>query len=171
MSNLITIRKSAVLYDTFGIDEYPELDTVLRFLSLLNVQTYYIAGGYFRDKLLGVTPKDVDVFIPGVQPLDIWFDEKIRYSLEDTLDFEVEGVRINIVKLFNDHTFETVLQRMDIGLCQIGYLNGDIVATPEFVRDRDEKTITVLFPVTTEGDHDHVQRVIAKYPDYEVKFT
>ncbi|RVL01915.1 hypothetical protein [Sinorhizobium meliloti] len=141
-----------------------EVDALMR---LLGVGTYWIAGGYLRDREAGIKPKDIDVFLPGGEPLEE--AQGIRYDLAHTCVIHLGGVEVNFIRLNHRHTLETVLGRMDIGICQIGRdQSGTIVATQAYIDDVRNKTLTILEPPRTEHDTDHIRRVRAKFPDHRV---
>lgn len=142
-------------------EEVPQL------LQTLGVPEFYLAGGFFRDLLNGREWKDIDVFIPGDEPLED-AEECHRYDLAKVAEFTFNKHLVNVIKLNHAHTFESILERMDIGLCQIGMKGHEVFATQAYLDDVANKTITVLHPPESEQDYDHLKRVQAKYPDFEV---
>lgn len=56
------------------------------------------------------------------------------------------------------------LRESDIGLCQILFDGRRIVTTEAYMRDVRDRTITLTRPDQTT--HEHLRRVVAKYPDY-----
>lgn len=140
----------------------PYLQTAAGVLKERDVPAYHIAGGVFRDLLNGKAPKDVDVFIPSecdnVAPdYEIWGPETETRS----------GIEINLIKCPLDMTLENLLDRIDIGLCQIGVTSespGQIFATDAFFRDCCSRTLTV----TRETRVRHLKRVMEKFPDHRL---
>ncbi|RVG58462.1 hypothetical protein [Sinorhizobium meliloti] len=166
MTKLIPHKEPTDLDLFFGFDD-AGLYEVDALMHTLGITTYFIAGGYLRDREAGIEPKDIDVFLPGDQPLDDY--KGVRYDLNTATVIHVKGFEVNLIKLNHRHTLETVLTRMDIGICQIGRdLNGTFMVTQAYLDDVKNKTLTILEPPRTEADTDHISRVKAKFPDHRV---
>lgn len=164
MTHLILMKSSR---DVFGDDFDDRLYKVDALMRTLGISTYWIAGGYLRDREAGIAHKDIDVFLPGDEPLEQ--SEGIRYDLDTACVVRLGDEEVNFIRLQHRHTLETVLGRMDIGICQIGRdPSGTIVATQAYLDDVRNKTLTILEPPRTEHDTDHIRRVRAKFPDHRV---
>lgn len=152
--------------------EFSELYPAEHLLNVLNVKDAFFAGGYFRDQLNGVEFKDVDIFIPGFEPMDDMCDDELRYNVASASEFTIGGVRYNAISLRNKLDLETTLRRMDIGLCQIGMTNRhEIVATQAYLDDVANKTLTILQQPRSDADQDHIKRVQAKYPAHQLVYA
>lgn len=57
-----------------------------------------------------------------------------------------------------------VIKEFDVGLCQIGTDGKSIFYTPQYKSDVQTQTITALMG----GNHDHLKKVVAKYPDWKL---
>jgi hypothetical protein len=152
------------------ITKFPELDLAVKLAHVTQIDRYFVAGGYLRDRLNNRPFKDIDIFVPGHEPLDEGDTMGIRYDLRGAMELTAgDGTVLNIVRLDQRHTLKSILERMDIGLCQIGVdTDGDIYCTEAYLRDVKNNTLTVMFTPSTEADHDHIARVSAKYPDMRV---
>lgn len=139
----------------------------------LGVERATIAGGFFRDTMMCRPVKDVDVFVP----TEGYTTENVNYEVLGSEDVEVDGVPINLVKVRSDTTAQGVLERMDIGLCQVGLeitadnyqqpLNAvkeSLIMTPAFDYDLVNRTLTVTRPTRVN----HLLRVMEKYPTHEL---
>ncbi|MDW9473901.1 hypothetical protein GOA69_16325 [Sinorhizobium meliloti] len=56
--------------DVFGDDFDDRLYKVDALMRTLGISTYWIAGGYLRDREAEIAHKDIDVFLPGDEPLE-----------------------------------------------------------------------------------------------------
>jgi hypothetical protein len=158
MSDLIEIDTSD---DIFGW-EFCEFEQVRMTLGLLGFTNYFAAGGYFRDKRLGKDWKDIDLFVPGKEGTE---DLGNEYDLSSAHEFILDGIRVNIIFMGGPHDMKSVLERMDIGLCQIGYHNGKLLCTQGYLDDVKNKTITWLTPSDNRG---HLNRIMEKYCDFKL---
>lgn len=153
--------------------KYTELELIsqLQFILDLRPGSSFVAGGFIRDRLNNKPVKDVDVFLSGDEPLDEDHPMMIRYNLRGAVELthEKSGVVVNFIRLAERHTLRTILERMDIGLCQIGVdTDGEFYCTEAYLRDVRNNTLTQMFEPTTAADHDHLFRVRQKYPDMTV---
>ena len=160
MSDLIRLDQNEGLFWADG--EFPEFDDVRIALTLLGFTNYYAAGGYFRDKRLGKPWKDIDLFIPGPEGS---VDEGNEYDLSSAHEITIQGHKVNLIFLGGSHGMKSVLERMDIGLCQIGVYDGKLLCTQEFLDDVKNRTITWLTPSDNRG---HLNRVMEKYSDFKL---
>jgi len=118
-----------------------------------------IAGGAVRDYLLGVEPKDIDVFVPSSDFIDNieWKEEGFMY-LGDARQKEYEALpMINIVMhgRLNDIPVDYIgvslpvwggkelVSTFDFGITRCWFKDGDIYDTDEAEADRIDKTVTV----------------------------
>ncbi|MEY9719295.1 hypothetical protein ABIA22_001785 [Sinorhizobium fredii] len=167
MTKLIPLKSSGDLFGDFDA----RLHAVDELMQTLDISTYWIAGGYLRDREAGIKHKDIDVFLPGDEPLEM-AEGCHRYDLATACVVRLGDEEVNFIRLQHRHTLETVLRRMDIGICQIGRTSdGKIVATQTYLDDVANKTLTILEPPQTEHDTDHIRRVKAKFPDHRVIYA
>lgn len=154
----------------------------------------YVAGGFLRERATkrGVPVKDVDVFLLNHAPTHMRIIEYLakwgykhvvtdigeygedlatqvlKFSHKTLVDMDVIFVDRNI------QTKEQLLDAFDIDLCKICWHPDEgFYAPEEFFKDLNNKTITYrqgVSPILPDHspNHLHLQRVVAKYPDYAV---
>lgn len=150
---------------------FPELRNISALMATVGYYgDFYVAGGYFRDKLNRRPFKDVDVFVPGpADPATATADDLVRYDVTCAQEIEANGTVYNIVFLGHQWGLKGILDRMDIGLCQIGMgRDGQVYCTEAYLADVKNNTLTILAEPVTPADFDHIERVKAKYPDMTV---
>jgi len=167
-----------------------------------------IAGGFVRDTELGVGFKDIDVYIPGAssrltqRKLDKLgaYRTSGDYSGSNIYTYQIKDSDINLVVVKDARNQEDlhnyVRRTFDVGLCMcwINLNDGSTYLTPEFIEDRDHKTLTIYYSniyaesfgpcirlPTMIFDKDpgvllrvldeHVPRLLKKYPDYGVRIN
>lgn len=131
--------------------------------------TSFIGGGAVRDHLLGVLPKDIDIFI---HPLDFTRDdlsnmcEELGWGraahvhgeeyLKNGSHGEISAfsvyelypksspvpVQLIFKMASKDNYLHDVLSQFDLDICKSAYYNGTIVDTEVAKDDRERKTIT-----------------------------
>lgn len=157
-----------------------------------------IAGGCVRDMQFGIPFKDIDIFVPVTSGMDLLiklmdlpadferkrvlnFDYMTRIKGKDeTLrcvvtyawgDYEVQFIGVTL----DEFTPEAVMDRIDFGLCRIAFkLSGDgeghdIVTTPEFLFDKQQRTMSLLRcdnPAQLHQSLRRYQRLSRKFPGY-----
>lgn len=118
----------------------PPIDEGLRALSF--VRQFHpkaiLAGGYLRDCLLGVQPKDIDIFVPhpGVYAQG-------RSAEDYTGDSEVAGVvhvsgfalPVQVITLAPGLDVEDRVLHHDFGICQVWHDGTDLHLTDNFRLD------------------------------------
>lgn len=164
MSDLIELPGPKAIDFAF----WETLDVQNLMAAVNTTRPYWIAGGFLRDKLLGVPFKDIDVFVPGDEPVDPDEPKALRYRLAAVAEVTMNGRSINIIGLRRQLSFADVLETMDIGLCQVGLKDWKVYATRAYLKDVADKTITVLHEPNTPSDYDHIERVRQKYPEHAV---
>lgn len=129
---------------------------------------FYVAGGFHRDIYHGIPPKDVDVFVVDMdspRPPDS-ADVGVTYELSGRPNTHMcRDYAINLVPLTYYMDLETLLKRMDIGLCQIGadlFDPANVRATRAFYKDATNFTLTV----TRTSRWGHIERVMQKFPGH-----
>lgn len=125
-----------------------------------------IVGGFYRDIATGRQFKDVDVFIPGDMDVSEGAEE-LEYDLSQNDVFYVDGYDINVIHLQGAHTLASLLDRVDMGICQIGaYLHApeDVYVSHAFIQDTMNNTLTV----TRQSRWNHIERVMQKFPDHRL---
>lgn len=149
-----------------------------------------LAGGALRDWYFNRPVKDLDIFIQdrgaGTKGLieeayGVTFKTTIPEhiatykSLRDLVrSFEgvVSGYRVNVVSLKEGFTgLEQVVDRIDIGICQIGYDGTTPYATVDFWNDALDQVLRVVH-YRDESDlsrsHKRQLRLAEKYPDFRI---
>ncbi len=153
-----------------------------------------VAGGFLRDLWHNRQPKDIDFFVKAehlnhLQAVaflrELGFDASVvvhqraaEYLKFADVAWVVEGVRLNelpiqIIGLVkNCDSAEQVVQRLDLGLCQIGMdFTGAFWCSDGFMQDSILKTMTV---VRAETYHDRLRstqrfnRLVKKYPGFKL---
>lgn len=125
---------------------------------------WYIVGGFLRDVMDDRDFKDIDIFIPGGQPIPEGAEE-LEYDLSKNFEVEVDGFLLNIIHMNGAHNLETLLTRCDVGRCQIGMdTDGQVWATDNYVNDVANNTLTV----TRVSRWDHLVRMEVKFPDARI---
>lgn len=167
MSKLIQLSYDGP-FSFLGAD-LPEIIPLHRLMGVLGVSDYFIAGGYLRDRLNKRSFKDIDVFLPGSETLPADFPV-LRYDLTTATTAYMEDMtELNLIRLGHAHDLESILTRMDIGLCQIGMgSDGRLHATQAYLDDVQARRVTVLHSPEAPSDFDHIERVARKYPDFQL---
>lgn len=143
-----------------------------------------VAGGWIRDKLNGVEPKDLDIFVLGEPDrhhvevtmmncdFHTWNDTPHYYGNYENNDMrdDVVGVTkykerdLDIIIMKQDSPIE-VISNFDVSVCQLyGVLNDgkiDVYATADYMEFLDNGTIYEYTNIPTSEDH--LDRVRAKY--------
>lgn len=125
-----------------------------------------IAGGAVRDYALGFEPEDIDVFVncTGLELEDFVSElpscfavsllhEATEYHEHPDFMPELSGVldgwfkngwRVQFIgRPMPDFSGAALMSRFDVGLSRIWY-DGELHMTPEFIRDMEQGTITIL---------------------------
>lgn len=145
-----------------------------------------VAGGYLRDRLNFVSPKDVDIF---VEPLGLQqqFDLAKRFPLKkDTatqfLEYTggefsevcgvwslgiADGYSVQLIEV--DKAPEQRAREHDFGICQVYHDGTDLHVTDAFLKDHSERTFT-LSHCESKAQFDRsmarYERLSMKYPSY-----
>lgn len=120
-----------------------------------------IAGGALRDLDNGRPVKDIDVFAPNCNSFDDLYHRATHclpeehfattefHSYEDWCTREVVGV-LNVESPFGPYQLiglstgpETIIPRLDFGICQIGYDGLEVVRSVAYEADKARKTFTL----------------------------
>lgn len=143
-----------------------------------------VAGGYLRDIMLGVQPKDVDIWIYNRLPKELVLDlppdsyKVLRripiqnsFAMKRIISVEWKGITFDIIQL-RDPTVRAI-DRFDFGLNQAWYDGTSIHTTLAFDKDQRDETITYLnnsenYTRLDRIIKDRIPRMIAKYPTYKV---
>jgi hypothetical protein len=138
-----------------------------------------IAGGYLRDLYLGKTPKDIDVWLPdgeyssktlcghrGIS--DSEYQRSVTGVFKDG-DYEIIEVDWNRYAplLLGGPFWKFVIERFDMGICQIAWDGIDLHTTEAFKKDVENKTITYLRTWNEDSKMSRIQRIRSKYPDWK----
>lgn len=122
----------------------------------------FIAGGAVRDYLLGVEPKDIDVFastdtlVPNApwqtevfRRIDIPEDRRAEYEAMTEVDVvqrgRIAGWTVDLVYGWYEKEFSApkVVETFDFGLARCWW-DGELHDTPEAAADRNNRTVTLL---------------------------
>lgn len=148
-----------------------------------------IVGGALRDLYLGRPVKDLDVVVPCSAWLGVI---EIRLDLMDTIatlrpvfpeEYGVENSDPHLVAvyeltrlpglppvqlLWTDGlpTLEDQLNRLDFGICQIGYDGESVYCTNAFVKDVARLTFTLVSAHSRQRSLKRFERLSVKYPEY-----
>lgn len=108
-----------------------------------------IAGGCLRDLVLGLEPKDIDLFIVGLPAAraEAMYGATLQnYGQVTTarhLPLEINGLACDLVFLADPSEMaEDIIAGFDYGLCQIAYDGTVLCATKAFWTDVNHKTLT-----------------------------
>jgi hypothetical protein len=118
-----------------------------------------IAGGAIRDHILGLTIKDIDIFILGMTvhaAKEIFNAEIIEYAgvEEAKHQYQTEdGLTVDLVFSQYNNVRE-VLEHFDLGICRAAW-DGDYILTDHFLADLWDKKITTFF-ASPSGHRDRV---------------
>src|SRR3546814_2316422 len=77
------------------------------------------------------------------------------------------GLEVQIVPVTT--TPKGLLERLDFGICQIGFDGTDVIRTPAYVRDRDNQTFTLIRCDNAdqkERSRQRFERLSVKYPGW-----
>ncbi len=132
---------------------------------------WVIAGGFPRDAMHNREWRDIDVFVDAslCRALKDMGKEDIAevYGDDDLITQEsvvIDGIEVNLVYLL-DVSLESVIRRIDIGLCQAALTHdGRLAYTQTCFKDFVLKRLTV----TRDTRANHVIKVAKKFPDYRV---
>lgn len=165
-------------------EQYDELLFTLRWCC--GFRDAVIAGGAVRDVLLGRPVKDIDVWYSDDSHVDwvevsrcfptwkrLLHDDAAAYisggEVQAVIDLDSfsGGKPVQLIRTWQSG--RSVLDRFDIGLCQVGY-DGRVFHTADFLRDVERETITILRSPkggnVTAHMSNHLDRVQAKYPTF-----
>jgi len=142
----------------------PELDVVKEFMQIAySGDTWYVAGGYLRDKFLKKDFKDIDVFVTG--EIDDWLPsgDGPNNRVKKVQTHHYKGVEINIIFMRGVFDFYSVVERCDLGICQIGWnpITDEVFNTDDFLCDVMGDTLTVCRDTRV----DHIDRMKEKFPE------
>jgi hypothetical protein len=159
-------------------------DTALDVLKIAKRQgvNAFIGGGYVRDTLLNVTPKDIDVFVLGHNDLTLapygydWpshlggSGDNLR---EDVIGIEkYENKDLDIIYLSQD-SYVRACNNFDLSICQCyGILSEDESSIDFYVSEDFEefqKNNIIYQYSNIKTTQSHIDRVKEKYPDAEYK--
>lgn len=145
-----------------------------------------IAGGALRDLYHKRPVKDVDIFVPhfpyesstvfDMFP-EIVLDKDTIYG-RDHVDKDADRDIFAIFKLVdNGVKFDIIfaankacdMNTFDLDICQINYDGEKVSATDAFMRCVKEKFIRVMNINRTDRQAKRLERMKAKYPDYEIE--
>jgi len=154
-------------------------------LSGYGVTRFYIGGGFLRDTLLDVEPKDIDVFIHARSCGDILSacDGEYNKPAEEYIDQEVVAVGtiettgidwpLEIIILGDTigDDVDSIIDRFDTAICKVAVEDtGNVVISKEFLDDVENKTITICRcnGATTDRLKERLSRLTDKFPKYTV---
>lgn len=137
------------------------IEAAKTYMHSQGVFRYYIIGGFCRDLLLGRSYKDVDIFVPGPEPVPEG-SEELEYDLSQNYVVYQDGIELNVIYMQGAHTIASLINRCDIGICQVGTdAKGEFMfCTEDFVNDMTDNTLTVTRPTR----RNHLQRMLQKFP-------
>jgi hypothetical protein len=103
------------------------------------------------------------------------FDDEVACVFDDGVeDFDWENGEY-VTKpnppyqfIFLQHGVGDPVSRIDFGLCRIGVGRSGVVVTPEYERDKRNKTFTLLRPRSVETALRRYERLKEKFPDHRL---
>lgn len=120
-----------------------------------------LAGGALRDLDNDRPVKDLDIFAPDVPDLDILraraallapncvvgvmggYESWATEECVGVLDIDIPGLTpFQLIGLRSGP--ETILPRLDFGICRIGFDGNDVIRTDEYLADQATRTFTLL---------------------------
>lgn len=132
---------------------------------------YAIVGGALRDILNGRADKvnDIDIFMPTItDPSELQSCRDVKKSHIATASRMMHrGLEFNVIYIHGAWTLEDLVDRVDLGLCQIGLLYSQDTGfypyfTDAYIRDLTHKTLTVTRMTNTT----HIDKVQSYFPDH-----
>lgn len=137
-------------------------------LDALPVRSAVIAGGAVRDYLLGVVPKDLDIFLPS-EDYGIPFgfdslgdDRREEYAALPIIDVVTRGViaghQIDLIGIHGMTDGHQLMETFDFGVTRCWFQDGVIHDTLEAIQDRDRRTVTMLLDDRTERSVQRFER-------------
>ena len=158
-------------------------------LSMLGIRGH-IAGGFLRDLHHRVEPKDIDIFISGdvdKQRVKTVFEtagyagttvvqpqlcEYLSFcDVQYVMEFTKTGARpIQVIVLKEGMRFEDIINRLDLGLCQIGIDGvGDLYYSDAYWQDEMAQTFTIIrkeHPRDILRSTKRYNRIAQRYPGW-----
>lgn len=155
-----------------GIDGelYYEFDQIVSFLRICNLQAYgWLAGGAVRRIISGQKlDSDYDLFFTSLENLELFWagiekDKNIKITKEissehnvtlilDCKEYEIENLKLQLIKIEFYSSLEEVLRSFDYTLCQFGLDGNKLVCGETSLWDLGRKRIvinTITYPVAS----------------------
>lgn len=154
----------------------------------------YVAGGFLRDTMNNIKPKDVDIMVAPQNDIFDAFDlslglmrtefhvvkellEECQYmpdmqtrGVEGLITGEYNGVDVQFILYNKNLTQQQVTGDMDINLCQITMNSaGDIYETDNFVRGFADSVISLHHTYSEKRVKQRFDRMLAKYPTFSIE--
>ena len=159
-------------------------ETAQRIVGIFNVfldGSAALAGGCVRDRVLGIEPKDYDVFIEytdknDLKELNILAD-RMGWNIDtETTEYEEDTTgRVKMIValtklgyqkidiIFTNWTLRNCIEAFPSSISQAWEVGGVVNTTPAF--DRTIETNTIVF--TNGKECKHVQKVLDYFPTYK----
>ena len=146
-----------------------------------------LAGGAMRDLDNGRPVKDLDVFCPNVGDLDTFkarvgtlastkllgvmggYENWATSECVGVLDVESPYGPVQLIGLSTGP--ETILSRIDFGICQIGFDGEQVIRTEAYEADKAAKTFTIVRSddeAQLDRSYRRWDRLREKYPDWRL---
>lgn len=177
-----------------NVEQVKELLTIVNELADGEF-TAYVAGGYLRDTLNGIQPKDIDIMVVPTGYGDAWdfeslvVDELYGYRTTKLLldecqymsDMKKRGVcglfmgnykdiEVQFIVYNRALTQEEVTLDMDINLCQITMgADGIVIESDNFVTGFADSVISLHHEYSEKREKERLDRMLAKYPTFSVR--
>lgn len=151
-----------------------------RWAEALEADRGYIAGGCLRDLIIGVPPKDVDIFTDEV---DLRNMQRLGDVSKGVFEFEGDyqnalevwnigpplssSTSLQVIVNYDEHLDpREAIDRFDIGLCRVAWdLKGWVVHS-YFIEDLEEETFRVRSDRTPASTRRRMKRFRRRYPDF-----
>lgn len=153
----------------------------------------YLAGGYLRDVMNGLQPKDIDIMV--VPNCHLYDSDDFNNDIENLEGYEVtknlndrcyymsdmsdrnitgllmgslsDGTELQFIYYGDTHTQNYITHDMDINICQITMnKDGKIIETDAFVNGFATSNIEVLHEYKISRKKSRIARMLEKYPSF-----
>ena len=141
-----------------------------------------IGGGFVRDTLNNVEPKDMDIYLLSKKhyKVDSWLNSQRvwepvlskEYGVPRFVVYKHKELPIDFILSYNKETPDSIIRTYDFNICKCYYYYRKIYKTTDYNIDINNKTLTLCKEY--EGSMEmsmksHLPRLKKKYPEFEFK--
>ncbi len=128
-------------------------------IEFLETSEFIIAGGYIRDLLIGIKPKDIDCFFINQEAYNLAVEameykaKKIKQRKNSTVFKIRDGIEVDLV-FSEKESFLQVIDAFDLHNCCAYFDGNKIVSSNKFLMSCEDKQLIinhVTFPYLTLG--------------------